>query len=964
MTALKGKAQLTRAATQTSLRFKDDLNLRDLIDTQERSLARVLFGGKSTVTVRELSRLEVREELLPGGGTRSIHELSSGSILVNVARSLMRRGDEVQIRTPNAIAVVHGSTIFAQYNAALAQSIFIILTGSAIVTPQGLPPMTLAPLASVNITGTAATGVQAGPVGTVTQAEATEIVDASEVEAAVTEEANQEQTAKVQTEQAAELATAIVEAVTGETLTALQDTQQEAQETVQEVETAGTEQTVETIAQSPPQTAIEQGFTPVVEAASEEPAPSSGGGTVSETLESESVQIAILEGGGTLPATVTTQPFTASALPFIFETDTTSSRSPFFQLSNETLNVSDRLILVKSGANVTLAGKLLDVTNSTLTVGSAALSRRDILRVQDSGTSLSGTGTDPLITVNPSTLTFGRFLDVRGGATVNLAGPLLSDSASTFIVERDFVDVRQLNSKLTGTGTTPLLQFSSSTLNVGTKGIGSTGGDIGDFFRVDDNVSSDVTGPASVTLAGPLVSDTGSTFDILLRFLRVEDGSTFTSTTSDPLIAFSGSTVKTGLDFARLDDSSTVSLSGPLIDALSNTKFTTGTGAVGADFLEIRDSAVFTGPSKPATGDASPLITFDQSTLTTTVDVKDASTRFLDLRLSGKLTLGGPLLKATNSTFTTNADFARITQLATLTGTGTTALFQFTNSTFNIGSDTVQTNGQEPGDNFFRVDDSAGDTVTGAATVTLAGPLVSDSGSTFTIADRFLRVTDGSTLTSTTTSPLITLSGSTVTTDEFTRVDDSSMVTLAGPLVSDSGSTFTISDRFLRVRGSGSTLSSTTTSPLITLSGSTVTTSDEFTRVDDSSTVTLAGPLVSDSGSTFTIADRFLVVRDGSTFTSTTTSPLITLSGSTVNVSDEFVRIDDSAKVTLSGALLSAGSTLDIDRDLLNIRTGGQLAGGHLREVLDLRLVQVRPQLGVDPPEPPFVWNLDREVAA
>ena len=92
MTALKGNAQLTRATTQTALRFKDDRILRDLSDTQEKSLARVLFGGKSTVTVRELSRLEVREELLPGGATRSVHELSSGSILVNVARSLMGRG--------------------------------------------------------------------------------------------------------------------------------------------------------------------------------------------------------------------------------------------------------------------------------------------------------------------------------------------------------------------------------------------------------------------------------------------------------------------------------------------------------------------------------------------------------------------------------------------------------------------------------------------------------------------------------------------------------------------------------------------------------------------------------------------------------------------------------------------------------------------------------------------------------
>ncbi len=180
VTALKGKAQLTRAATQTTLRFKDDLILRDLIDTQERSLARVLFGGKSTVTVRELSSLEVREELLPGGATRTIHDLSSGSILVNVARSLMRRGDEVQIRTPNAVAAVRGSTVFALYDVALAQTIFAVLAGSAVVTPEGQPSITLTPNTSVNVTGSATTGVQSTE-GTITQAEANEIVEGSEV---------------------------------------------------------------------------------------------------------------------------------------------------------------------------------------------------------------------------------------------------------------------------------------------------------------------------------------------------------------------------------------------------------------------------------------------------------------------------------------------------------------------------------------------------------------------------------------------------------------------------------------------------------------------------------------------------------------------------------------------------------------------------------------------------------------
>jgi len=211
VTALKGKAQLTRAASQTLLRFKDDLILRDLIDTQERSLVRVLIGGKSTVTVRELSSLAVREELLPGGATRTVHDLSSGSILVNVARSLMGRGDEVQIRTPNAVAAVRG-TIFAQYIRELAQSIFICITGSCSVIPQGLPPITLASNTSVNATGDPATGLQVAE-GTITQREANEILRESEIELAIKEEANQKQTAQAQTEQAAQVAAGAAEAI-------------------------------------------------------------------------------------------------------------------------------------------------------------------------------------------------------------------------------------------------------------------------------------------------------------------------------------------------------------------------------------------------------------------------------------------------------------------------------------------------------------------------------------------------------------------------------------------------------------------------------------------------------------------------------------------------------------------------------------------------------------------------------
>jgi len=115
VTAVQGQAQLTRSTTAapSALRVKDGVVIRDVIETREKSLARILFGGKATVTVRELSRFEVREETLPGGGTRATIELNSGAILVNVARQLMGPRDEVHIRTPNALAAVRGSAIFA-----------------------------------------------------------------------------------------------------------------------------------------------------------------------------------------------------------------------------------------------------------------------------------------------------------------------------------------------------------------------------------------------------------------------------------------------------------------------------------------------------------------------------------------------------------------------------------------------------------------------------------------------------------------------------------------------------------------------------------------------------------------------------------------------------------------------------------------------------------------------------------
>ena len=109
VTTLNGDATLIRAAAATqpvSLRMRDEIFVRDRIQTQERSLVRVLLGGKALITVRELSVLTVTEE-----AGRVTVDLQSGKVGVAVVKARMRPGEVIEIRSPNATAAVRG-TVF------------------------------------------------------------------------------------------------------------------------------------------------------------------------------------------------------------------------------------------------------------------------------------------------------------------------------------------------------------------------------------------------------------------------------------------------------------------------------------------------------------------------------------------------------------------------------------------------------------------------------------------------------------------------------------------------------------------------------------------------------------------------------------------------------------------------------------------------------------------------------------
>lgn len=111
VTTLAGQATVARAAlaSPVPLRFKDDVFLRDRIATAERSVVRVLLGGKALVTVRELSTLTVTDDT-----GRSTVDLTAGKIAMGVLRQRMRPGEVIEIRTPNAIAAIRGTVLVVE----------------------------------------------------------------------------------------------------------------------------------------------------------------------------------------------------------------------------------------------------------------------------------------------------------------------------------------------------------------------------------------------------------------------------------------------------------------------------------------------------------------------------------------------------------------------------------------------------------------------------------------------------------------------------------------------------------------------------------------------------------------------------------------------------------------------------------------------------------------------------------
>ena len=166
VTTLEGHVTAARTATPqpVALKFKDDVFVNDRVVTGDRSLARLLLGGRAVVTVRERSALTITE--LPG---RSIIDLDSGKIAVAVAKDKMRPGDQIEVRTPNAVAAVRGTVFVVEVlraSAATSQAQAGVTTNvfafaGALVLTVGNQSLNLLPNTFATATGI---GLNSGPI--------------------------------------------------------------------------------------------------------------------------------------------------------------------------------------------------------------------------------------------------------------------------------------------------------------------------------------------------------------------------------------------------------------------------------------------------------------------------------------------------------------------------------------------------------------------------------------------------------------------------------------------------------------------------------------------------------------------------------------------------------------------------------------------------------------------------------
>jgi hypothetical protein len=920
VTTLEGNVQARRAVSPAGvpLKFKDDVFLQDQINTADKSLARMLLGGKAVVTVRERSSLTITE--VPG---KTSIDLESGKFALAVAREKMRPGEEIQIRTPNAIAGVRGTVVVTEVVRQGAQTggpapavltNFYVLRGT--ITAQQLDPGTRQPTGAPLNVGTlqAYSGAGTAPprVAPVPPEQVSQITSGlSPTGPKGGGDTGQEQVKTQQVQQA----TVLIQSLTGGT---------------------GTEQlqigaaaplTIATTSISPTGTTTTQNTTtaPII------PTYSQSDLATAQAVAASSAVAQTLAGSSTL----------AAALKTFSGTFTSTSANALFQLLGASIRQSgtDPFLSISSGSNISLAGPLVTFVNSDLTTGGSMLAIASSV--------FKDTSTSALIGLDPSTITAGDAIIALSGGSVTLAGSLLKDVGGTLTAGAQILRLSG-GASLTDTGSDALFSLTSTTAKP-----------TANFIRL--------TNASTMTLAGPLFSGTNTTVtngsvSSLASFFSILDGSTVTGTGTSAFITLSGGTIDSQGNLlsvrrsASTSSKSTLKLAGPLFSATNATVNTTSTGFAATFGTTVSCCSVFgvqQGGVLTSTA-TSPLVNLSGSTIVAgdsasggnVFSVSDTFTGAPSSELvsPATVTLAGPLLSASSSTITALFSLLSVNR-STFTSTTGSPLISLSSSTVNLGGTDISGN-----TTFARVlslfsSTSPFGTAASPASLSLAGPFLSASNSSVS-AIQILGIFGGSSMTSTTTDALISLVNTTLklTTNTSGGITDRgdiaslggtgsssgstfATLTLSGPLLSVSGSsTLTQTGQLAHVFAGGQIIESHATSPFVSITGGSHTIASEsgqaLFRLAGRTTAT-ASETVSTSGlatttSSLTLGTDQPLQRSGS-------GAFLEMSGATINAQSGLIL--DTALVSASAPLLSlkSSASLTTATNALNLTQNAKL---------------------------------------
>ncbi len=105
MIAIRGKAIIERDNKAIEAKIKDRIELKDTIETKQRSKAKMLFIDDSVLTLGEKSKVVIKEFVYSKGRGSSIFNLLDGKM-----RSIVGKTG-FQVETPTAVAAARGTVI-------------------------------------------------------------------------------------------------------------------------------------------------------------------------------------------------------------------------------------------------------------------------------------------------------------------------------------------------------------------------------------------------------------------------------------------------------------------------------------------------------------------------------------------------------------------------------------------------------------------------------------------------------------------------------------------------------------------------------------------------------------------------------------------------------------------------------------------------------------------------------------